>query len=49
MTDNKALEPFRIDISQADLDDLRHRLAHASWPLPVPATYWVVATLPRSA
>ncbi|MGW4477934.1 epoxide hydrolase family protein [Rhodococcus triatomae] len=28
--------PFRIDIPQADLDDLRARLAHTRWPEPVP-------------
>ncbi|WP_199041938.1 epoxide hydrolase family protein [Glycomyces salinus] len=35
MNENKALTPFRIDIPQADVDDLRNRLAHTRWPLPV--------------
>ncbi|VFA90555.1 Epoxide hydrolase N terminus [Nocardia farcinica] len=33
---DNALTPFRIDIPQADLDDLRNRLAHTRWPSPVP-------------
>ena len=36
MTENNALTPFRIDIPQADVDDLRNRLAHTRWPIPVP-------------
>ncbi|WP_025618665.1 epoxide hydrolase family protein [Salinispora cortesiana] len=36
MHENNALTPFRIDISPADLDDLRNRLAHTRWPNPVP-------------
>ncbi|OLT29650.1 hydrolase [Nocardiopsis sp. CNR-923] len=36
MDENKTLTPFRIDIPQADIDDLRHRLAHTRWPIPVP-------------
>lgn len=36
MTENNALTPFRIDIPQADMDDLRNRLAHTRWPVPVP-------------
>ena len=36
MTENKALTPFRIDIPQADVDELRDRLTQARWPLPVP-------------
>ena len=31
-----ALIPFRIDIPQADIDDLHHRLARSRWPLTVP-------------
>jgi Epoxide hydrolase N terminus len=26
------IHPFRIDIPQADLDDLQERLAHTRWP-----------------
>ena len=36
MNEYTALTPFRIDIPQADVDDLRSRLAHARWPLPIP-------------
>ncbi|MFD3425156.1 epoxide hydrolase family protein [Nocardia fluminea] len=36
MTENNALTPFRIDIPQADVDDLRLRLTHTRWPIPVP-------------
>jgi pimeloyl-ACP methyl ester carboxylesterase len=36
MNQNNALTPFRIDIPQADVDDLRDRLAHTRWPIPVP-------------
>ncbi|MCK9792285.1 epoxide hydrolase 1 [Isoptericola sp. 4D.3] len=31
-----ALVPFRIDVPQADLDDLRDRLERTRWPLAVP-------------
>ncbi|THV28458.1 epoxide hydrolase family protein [Glycomyces paridis] len=36
MNENNALIPFRIHVPQADLDDLRGRLAHTRWPDPVP-------------
>ena len=36
MTENNALTPFRIDIPQADIDDLRDRLARTRRPHPVP-------------
>ncbi|MCY9782298.1 epoxide hydrolase 1 [Nocardiopsis sp. EMB25] len=36
MNEDNALTPFRVDISRADVDDLRHRLAHTRWPIPVP-------------
>jgi pimeloyl-ACP methyl ester carboxylesterase len=36
MNEDNALAPFRIDIPQADIDDLRDRLAHTRWPVPVP-------------
>ena len=32
MTDDTEIRPFRIDIPQADLDDLRARLARTRWP-----------------
>ncbi len=36
MTNDTALVPFRIDIPQADIDDLRDRLARTRRPHPVP-------------
>jgi pimeloyl-ACP methyl ester carboxylesterase len=36
MNENNALTPFRIDVPQADVDDLRSRLARTRWPLPMP-------------
>ncbi len=36
MAQNTSLAPFRIDIPQADLDDLRDRLARTRWPIGVP-------------
>ncbi len=37
MTD---IKPFRIDVPQADLDDLRARLANTRWPSQLPGTSW---------
>ena len=34
------MEPFRIEIPQADLDDLRRRLADTRWPTELPDTGW---------
>lgn len=34
------MEPFRIDIPQADLDDLRRRLADTRWPDELPDVGW---------
>ncbi|GAA3125400.1 epoxide hydrolase family protein [Streptosporangium carneum] len=34
------IRPFRIDIPQADLDDLRDRLARVRWPRPLPGEGW---------
>lgn len=34
------MQPFRIDIPQADLDDLRRRLADTRWPDEVPDSGW---------
>jgi epoxide hydrolase len=39
MTDAE-IRPFRIDIPQADLDDLRDRLARTRWPDQLPETGW---------
>jgi hypothetical protein len=40
MNDHHAIQPFRIDIPQADLDDLRARLARTRWPDQLPGTGW---------
>ncbi|MFI6169131.1 epoxide hydrolase family protein [Nocardia sp. NPDC051052] len=34
------IEPFRIDIPQADLDDLNSRLANTRWPDELPGVEW---------
>ncbi|MGK4584677.1 epoxide hydrolase family protein [Kitasatospora sp. HPMI-4] len=34
------MEPFRINIPQADLDDLRRRLAATRWPSELPGVGW---------
>lgn len=34
------LHPFTINISQADLDDLRARLARTRWPTALPGDAW---------
>ncbi|WP_312882584.1 epoxide hydrolase family protein [Micromonospora polyrhachis] len=34
------MTPFRIEISQEHLDDLRHRLASTRWPAEVPGAGW---------
>lgn len=36
MTTDTALRPFRIDVPQVDVDDLRDRLARTRWPHAVP-------------
>jgi hypothetical protein len=35
-----AIRPFRIAIPQADLDDLRDRLARTRWPDELPGVGW---------
>ncbi len=35
-----AVRPFRIDVPQADLDDLRERLARTRFPAPLPGDGW---------
>ena len=39
MTD-AAIHPFRVEIPQADLDDLRDRLARTRWPDELPGVGW---------
>ncbi|MCW3838884.1 epoxide hydrolase [Micromonospora yasonensis] len=34
------MTPFRIEIPQDSLDDLRHRLAHTRWPEELPGAGW---------
>src|SRR5690348_18416261 len=38
MTEN--IQPFRIEIGQADVDDLHRRLAGARWPGELPGAGW---------
>jgi pimeloyl-ACP methyl ester carboxylesterase len=40
MADTAAIRPFRIAIPQADLDDLRDRLARTRWPDELPGVGW---------
>src|SRR2546423_15711941 len=35
-----AVTPFRVEIGDDQLDDLRRRLAAARWPEPAPVTDW---------
>jgi len=37
---NAPMEPFQIDVSEADLEDLRSRLEHTRWPDELPGTGW---------
>ena len=37
---DSGIQPFRIDIPQADLDDLRDRLARTRWPDQLPGVGW---------
>ena len=34
------MQPFRVEIPQASLDDLRRRLADTRWPRDLPDTGW---------
>src|SRR5262245_36965151 len=38
--DTDTIRPFRLDVSQADLDDLRDRLARVRWPASLPGEGW---------
>lgn len=40
MSDNSEIRPFRIDIPQADLDDLNDRLARTRFPDELPSVGW---------
>jgi len=39
-TNNADIRPFRIDVPQADLDDLNDRLARTRWPDELPGVGW---------
>jgi pimeloyl-ACP methyl ester carboxylesterase len=34
------MQPYRIEVPQADLDDLRRRLEHTRWPAEIPDAGW---------
>jgi pimeloyl-ACP methyl ester carboxylesterase len=40
MTEASSMRPFRIDIPQSDLDDLRRRLAETRWSSELPGVGW---------
>ncbi|TCC58633.1 epoxide hydrolase [Kribbella pittospori] len=40
MTTNTDIRPFRIEISQAEVDDLKARLTNARWPATPPVDDW---------
>jgi pimeloyl-ACP methyl ester carboxylesterase len=40
VADTTEILPFRIDVPQADLDDLRERLARTRWPDELPGVGW---------
>ena len=40
MGENKGIRPFRIDVNQADLDDLNERLKRARFPEELPGVGW---------
>ena len=39
-----AIEPFRIEVSDAELDDLRERLVRTRWPDQIPGSGWEYGT-----
>src|SRR5688500_8376557 len=41
-TGSAGIRPFRIDIPQADIDDLRERLARTRLPQPAPGDDWAL-------
>src|SRR5215211_3375613 len=40
MVEDASIRPFRIEIPQADLDDLRERLTETRWPNEIPGVGW---------
>src|SRR3954470_12347497 len=44
MPSDEAITPFRVEIPEAVLDDLRDRLARTRWPDQIPASGWGYGT-----
>ena len=44
MTEQPQIEPFEVDVSEDDLEDLRRRLARARWPSQAPEPGWEQGT-----
>jgi epoxide hydrolase len=40
VTTDRAIRPFRIEVPESDLEDLRDRLAHTRWPEELPGVGW---------
>ena len=40
VTNTEVIRPFRIEVSEAELDDLRDRLARTRWPDELPGVGW---------
>jgi len=40
MANDTAIKPYRIDVAQRDLDDLRERLSRTRWPDELPGVGW---------
>jgi pimeloyl-ACP methyl ester carboxylesterase len=40
MTEETPIRPFRVDVPQADVDDLRERLRRTRWPRELPGLGW---------
>ena len=41
---SEQIEPFRVDVPEADIDDLRQRLGRTRWPDQIPGTGWDYGT-----
>ena len=39
-----AIEPFRIEVTEAELDDLRRRIDATRWPDQIPGSGWTYGT-----
>ena len=40
MTQGDATRPFRVEVPEADLEDLRYRLSRTRWPDELPGVGW---------